>query len=472
MPSSVRRPSLIAALTPVVLTTLLLIYSLLSAKVAPHIPLLLGTAITVACGWVRGVAWQDIQQGMVDSVAVSVPVLFIFLMVGMTVSTWILSGTVPLMIVSGLETLSPSAFLPLTCCICALVSVFTGTSWGTVGTVGLALVGIGESLLVPTYLSAGAIVSGAWFGDKLSPLSDTTNFTAAIAGVDLYQHIKNLLPSTLPSMFVAIVIYALLGTQYQSSNFDRTETLAISHQLHTDFNLSLWVLIPPLVIAITIIKRLPPVIGVFLGVIAASVTAMLVQGVTVTTVLQVMMSGYESSSGNPQVDTLLSKGGITSMMWVISLIMIAMALGGALTATGVLQTLLQSLINRIGSRFQVVLASLVAAFGFNLASNAFIAYTLPGRVFGPLYDRYQLNRSNLSRVLEDGATMTAPLIPWNSGGVFVAGTIGVATLAYAPFAFANWLSPLFGLLWAYTGWFLPVHTIHTHPLQEKPCNDC
>lgn len=222
-------------------------------------------------------------------------------------------------------------------------------------------------------------------------------------------------------------------------------------------------------IAVTIIKRLPPVIGVFLGVIAASVTAMLVQGVPVTTVLQVMTSGYESSSGNPQVDTLLSKGGITSMMWVISLIMIAMALGGALTATGVLQTLLQSLINRIGSRFQAVLASLVAAFGFNLASNAFIAYTLPGKVFGPLYDRYQLNRSNLSRVLEDGATMTAPLIPWNSGGVFVAGTIGVATLAYAPFAFANWLSPLFGLLWAYTGWFLPVHT---HPLQEKPCNDC
>lgn len=443
------------ALLPIILTAALLMYVLFVLKGGPHIPLLLGCAITALIGVYRGTCWQDVQTAMIKNIAESLPVLGIFMLVGMTISSWIAAGTVPFLTAQGIALISPDWFLPATCLLCALVSVFTGTSWGTVGTIGLALMGMAEVLGISPALCAGAIVSGAWFGDKMSPLSDTTNFTAAIARVDLYAHIRNMIPSTLPAMCLAMFIYYWLGPDTSTEALNDGALASLSASLEKQFDLAWWVLIPPGVIALTIYCRLPAIPGIFFGVVAACIVAVAGQGVSLESLVQLLMNGFKSHTGQPGLDALLSKGGLMSMMWVISLIILAMALGGALQATGSLETLLQALLKIANTRFRLVVVTLLAALGFNFASNAFIAYTLPGRMLLPAYQQRGLSGANLSRLLEDGATMSAPLIPWNSGGVFVAGTLGIPTLMYAPFAFANWFAPLFDLLWAALNWFMP-----------------
>ena len=458
MSDNPRKPSVGAALLPIGATLVLLIYHIFVNQGGPHIPLILGIFISALFGLAHGYEWADMQQGMVENIATSVPVLGIFFAVGMTISTWILCGTVPYLTTLGLAILAPTAFLPITCVVCAVVSVFTGTSWGTVGTLGLALLGIGEGMGVPMYLTAGAVVSGAWFGDKMSPLSDTTNFASAIVGANLYAHIRNMLPSTIPSMLIALTLYAIIGLKF-GSNFVQDNDLAqLMGLIAATFTLNALVLIPPAVVLLTIVRKIPALPGIFFGVIAASLVAIFVQASTPGEVMKTMMSGYASNTGNDQLDTLLAKGGVMSMMWVVSLIMIAMAFGGVLEKTQCLAVIVRALLRRISSRSSLISAALLSAFGFNLSSNAFIAYTVPGRMFAPAFRGMGLSTTNLSRVLEDGATMSAPLIPWNSGAVYVSSTLGVPTVLYAPFAFANWIAPLFDLLWAWTGYFIPEAT--------------
>jgi NhaC family Na+:H+ antiporter len=436
----------------------LLIYHIFVNDGGPHAPLIVGIFVAALFGLFHGYGWAEMQDGMTANIAISVPVLGIMLTVGMTISTWILCGTVPFLTVMGLNILAPAAFLPVTCIICAIVSVATGTSWGTVGTIGLALLGIGEGMGVPMALTAGAIVSGAWFGDKMSPLSDTTNFTAAIVEANLYAHIRNMLASTVPAMVIALVLYSIIGIRFTDGAIEAGEISLLTHLMRETFVLNLLVLLPPVVILITVLRKVPALPGIFLGVVAAGLIAVLVQGASVGDVLRTMMLGYVGNTGNEQLDTLLSKGGIMSMMWVISLIMIAMAFGGILERTNCLQVIIRAILQRISSRGALVFAALLSAFGFNLCSNAFIAYTIPGRMFAPAFRSRGLSTTNLSRLLEDGATMTAPLIPWNSGAVYVSGTLGIPTIAYAPFAFANWIAPLFDLLWGWTGHFMPEAT--------------
>jgi NhaC family Na+:H+ antiporter len=455
MTDTVRQPSVGAALMPIGATLALLTYHIFVNQGAPHVPLILGIFITAVFGLVHGHEWADMQRGMIENIATSVPVLGIFFAVGMTISTWILCGTVPYLTTIGLTILAPTAFLPVTCVVCALVSVFTGTSWGTVGTLGLALLGIGEGLGIPLHLTAGAVVSGAWFGDKMSPLSDTTNFASAIVGADLYAHIRNMLPSTIPSMLIALILYSIIGVEYGSDIIADANLALMKQLINETFTLNILVLIPPAVVMVTIVRKIPALPGIFLGVVAACLVAIFVQGSSPGEVMSTMMTGYASDSGNAQLDTLLAKGGIMSMMWVVSLIMIAMAFGGALEKTGCLSVIIQALLTKLSSRGSLISAALLSAFGFNLCSNAFIAYTVPGRMFAPAFRDMGLATTNLSRVLEDGATMSAPLIPWNSGAVYVSSTLGVPTLLYAPFAFSNWIAPLFDLLWAWTGYFIP-----------------
>ncbi|MEM9707088.1 MAG: Na+/H+ antiporter NhaC family protein, partial [Pseudomonadota bacterium] len=234
------------------------------------------------------------------------------------------------------------------------------------------------------------------------------------------------------------------------------DLMQISSTIKSSFNFNIFVIAPPLVIALTIYRRIPPIPGIFLGVATAVIVALLVQGASPADASRAMMSGYVSDTGFDSVDTLLSKGGLMSMMWVISLVVIALAFGGALEATGSLEAIVRASVARLSTRARLMTGALLISLGFNFASNAFVAYTIPGRMFAPAFKRFNLAPENLSRALEDGATMSAPLIPWNSGGVFVASTLGVPVIAYAPFAIANWTAPLFDLLWAWTGFFTPV----------------
>ncbi len=452
------KPTLLMAILPIVLTiSLLMLQLFVFDDFTPHIPLVLGIMIVGALGWWQGYRWSHMEAGLYKVVSVGLPSLAILMTVGMIIGVWILSGTVPLLIYYGLAILSPGIFLFASCLVCAIISLATGTSWGTVGTVGLALVGIGEGLGIPLYLTAGAVVSGAFFGDKMSPLSDTTNLAPAVCGTDLWSHIRGMMATAGPAMLVALALYAWIGMGYATDAVMQSESVAqINATLQETFALTFWLLIPPIVVVVLAVKRFPALPSIFSGVVLGGILAVLVQGVSIHDVFNAMQNGYSSDTGIEAVDRLLSKGGIQSMTWVITLVLIALGFGGMLERTRCLEVVLESILKVAKSRFALVAASTGSAIGTNaVTGDVYLSVALPGRMFAPAYRGRGLSTTVLSRSVEDGGTLISPLIPWNVGGAFVAGTLGVETLAYAPVAFACWLSMLFGLLWAATGWFVP-----------------
>ena len=354
------------------------------------------------------------------------------------------------------SSLPPGIFLPAACVICAIISLATGTSWGTTGTVGLALVGIGEGLGIPVYLTGGAVVSGAYFGDKMSPLSDTTNLAPAVCGTDLWSHIKGMVPITGPAMLVGLGLYAYLGMGYAGGAMHGESVALIGSKLQETFYLSWWLLLPPAVVVVLAVRQYPALPSIFAGVVLGGIVAMVGQGVSLHDVFDAMQNGYVSETGVASVDELLSKGGIVSMTWIITLVLIALGFGGILEKTRCLEVILENVLKIAKGRFGLIAASTGASLGTNIvAGDVYLSIALPGRMFAPAYRGRGLSTTNLSRSLEDGGTLLSPLIPWNVGGAFVSGTLGIPTLVYAPFAFTCWLSPLFGLLWAATGWFVP-----------------
>lgn len=451
------KPSLLMAILPIALTlALLMIQLFVFDDFTPHIPLALGIMITGGIAWKLGYRWSHMEAGVYHVASVGLPSIAILMTVGMIIGVWILGGIVPLLIYYGLAILGPGIFLFAACVICAIISLATGTSWGTTGTVGLALVGIGEGLGIPAYLTGGAVVSGAFFGDKMSPLSDTTNLAPAVCGIDLWSHIRGMVPTTGPAMLVALAIYAYLGMGYSGGTLHGETVALISAKLQETFYLSWWLLLPPVVVVVLAVRRLPALPSIFAGVVLGGFVAMLAQGASLHDVFNAMQNGYTSETGVEIVDKLLSKGGIQSMTWVITLVLIALGFGGILERTRCLEVILENILKIARGRFGLIAASTGASMGTNLvAGDVYLSIALPGRMFGPAYRGRGLSVTNLSRSLEDGGTLFSPLVPWNVGGAFVSGTLGIPTLAYAPVAFACWLSPLFGLLWAATGWFVP-----------------
>lgn len=448
------------AVLPIVLTLLLMASQLIFFEAfIPHIPLFLGIALTTVLARFQGHRWETMEKGLFRVVQLGLPSVAILMTVGMIIGTWMLSGTVPLMIYYGLQVIQPGIFLLAAMIICAVVSVSLGTSWGTVGTVGIALVGIGQGLGVPMNLTGGAIVSGAFFGDKMSPLSDTTNLAPAVTGTDLFQHIRNMMATAVPSMVIAGIIYWFLGRQFAGEGMVTGKIEVITTSLAQNFNLTPVVLLPAALVISLAVLQLPAIPVLFTGVVAGGATAFFVQGVSLKTIFTAMQSGYTSETGMEMVDTLLTKGGIQSMMWVISLLLIALAFGGILERTRCLEVILNSILKVIRSRFGLVTASTASAVGTNLITgDPYLAIALPGRMMGPAYRGQNLSGLNLSRSLEEGGTLINPLVPWSAGGAFTTGAIGIETLAYAPFAFACWISPLIGLLYASLNWFMPKAT--------------
>ena len=453
----IEKPSLLMALLPIVLTMgILMVQLFVFDDFTPHVPLALGILISGVFAWRRGYRWPNIAEGMYHVASVGLPSLAILMTVGMIIGVWILSGTVPVLIYYGLDILSPGIFLVAGCLICALISLATGTSWGTVGTVGLALVGIGEGLGIPMHLTGGAVVSGAFFGDKMSPLSDTTNLAPAVCGTNLWDHIRGMIPTTGPAMLVALIIYAVLGMQYSGGEMQGDSIAIISGQLQEQFYLSWWLLLPPAVVVVLAVKKFPALPSIFSGVILGGIIAMVAQGASLHDVFNAMQNGFSSNTGIESVDKLLSKGGIQSMTWIITLVLIALGFGGTLEKTRCLEVVLENILKIAKGRFGLITASTASSIGTNVVTgDVYLSIALPGRMFAPAYRGKGLALTNLSRSVEDGGTLVSPLIPWNVGGAFVAGTLGIETLIYAPFAFACWLSPCFGLLWAATGFFVP-----------------
>lgn len=428
----------------------------------PQIPILLGIVATALMGKFIGFRWADLEEGLLNGIRIGLSSMIILMLVGMLIGTWILSGTVPVMVHMGLQTLAPAIFLVAAMVICSVVSLATGTSWGTVGTVGLALIGIGEGLGIPMPLVAGAIISGAFFGDKMSPLSDTTNLASAVAGVSLFSHIRHMSTTTVPAMLIAGGLYAVLGLRYADNALDLTTISAITRNLEASFTLNPWLLAPAVLVMGLAILRVPAIPSLFLGVMAGGLLAILAQGASLQDVFVAMQSGYVSQTGFAAVDNLLTRGGLNGMMWTISLVFLALAFGGMLERTRALETVLESVLNRIKGRGGLITSTVMTSMGVNaLAGDPYLSIALPGRMYAPAYAKAGLSGRNLSRAVEDGGTLVSPLIPWNSGGAYCASMLGVATLAYVPFAFANWLTPMISMAYGLTG-------LYVEPAEAQP----
>jgi len=462
------KPNLLLALTPVVLTLLILGTQIFYFGVfEPHIPLAIGLAITSVVGIKLGLKWKDIEQGAFHVIHVALPSVSVLITVGMIIGVWIASGTVPSIIYYGLKVLSPEIFLAAGMVICAVVSVSLGTSWGSVGTVGLALMGIGEGFDIPMYWTAGAVVSGAFFGDKISPLSDTTNLAPAVTGTDVFSHIKNMMPTTIPAMLIGLTVYLLVGffvIDTQSVSFEKID--GITQALDENFSISPWVLLPALIVMALAIKKYPPIPSLFAGVVVGGATAMLVQGQSLQSIFDFANNGYSIETGIAEIDSLLNRGGIQSMMWTISLILIALGFGGALEKTGCLQAIINAIKSKVSSFAGTQTAAIGTAFATNLvAGDPYLSIALPGRMYAPVYRGMGYSTLNLSRGIEEGGTLMSPLIPWNAGGAFVISALGLGiaegnleNLLYIPLAFACWTAPVIGVFYAFTGFFSPKAT--------------
>jgi len=455
-------PNIWLALLPIVLTIgLLSLQIIYYGDFTPHIPLAIGFAITGLVGWIQGYRWKDIEAGAFHVLHVAMPAIATLILVGMLVSVWIASGTVPMLIYYGLELINPAWFLAAGMLLCSLVSLAIGSSWTTVGTIGLALVGIGTAFGIPLYWVAGAVVSGAFFGDKVSPLSDTTNLAAAVTETNVFDHIRNMMPTTIPAMLIAFAIYLFAGGQAVVDDSQLEQIRLLKEGLQSQFDMGFLALLPLIVVMALAFFKVAPIPALFTGFALGGVVAFINYDYSFNELLTFAHSGFKTQTGSESLIALLNRGGVTSMTWVVTLMMFALAFGGALERTRCLETVVAAVMRMSqgikGLQRNAILTSIATN---TIAGDVYLSIALPGRMYGPEYDRLGYSRLNLSRAIEEGGTLMSPLIPWNAGGAFVIGTLGLAlvpgdysNLLYAPLAFACWLSPLIGIIYAQLGWF-------------------
>ncbi len=431
----------------------------------PHIPMLLGVLVAGLVAYRSGFSWNTIQEGMITGIANSLHAIIILIIIGILIGVWILSGVVPTLLYYGLKILSPEVFLPATVLICAITSLATGTSWGTTGTIGVALMGIGAGLGFPLPVVAGAVLSGAYFGDKMSPLSDTTNLAPAMAGTDIYTHIRHMTYTSGVAILLTLAIEVVLGLFLGGGEEDLARVQEILATLDRDFTIGPWHLIPPLLVIVCAYKKAPAIPGLVAGVASAVILGLIFEGATYPKLLDVAYSGYASNTGIEAVDSLLSKGGFTAMLYAISIVICAMMFGGIMEATNQLKVIVDRILRMATSSASLITSTVLTCLGANLVlCDQYMAIVMGGRMYAQAYRERGLHAKNLSRAVEDSATVTANLVPWNSGGVYQAATLGVATLAYLPFAFFCWLSPLVTLVFGWTGWTI-------HPLDETAAGE-
>jgi len=447
-----QRASLTIALIPVVFLIVALSLTIVVFKQPPHIPLILASAVATIVAVSHGHSWKEIEKGMVHGITLALSAILILMVVGTMIGTWIQGGIVPTMIYYGLKVLSPGIFLAATLVICSVVSLGTGSSWSTAGTVGVALVGVGQGLGIPIPLVAGAIVSGAYFGDKMSPLSDTTNLAPAVAGTDLFTHVRHMIYTAVPGYAVALILYVILGMRFHGGKLNTQDIETILSTLKGHFFIHPVLLLPPLLVILMVIKRIPPLPALLGGTVIGGVFGMATQSRSLADVIQAAQSGFVSATGVPMVDDLLTRGGLESMMQTVALIICALSFGGIMEQTGMLEALASALLKRVRSTGSLVTTTIFSCVGMNaIASDQYLAIVIPGRMYKNAYERQGLHPKNLSRALENSGTLTSPLIPWNSCGAFMHATLGVNPLVYLPFAFFNLTVPLVAILYGYTG---------------------
>ena len=430
-----------------------------------QLSLLFSAAFAAIIGILYGNKWKDILEGISKSIKSVTPSIIILLLIGSLAGTWLISGIVPAMIYYGLQILNPEIFLFATAIIAAIVSLATGSSWSTIATIGIALLGIGQALGFPVGLIGGAIISGAYFGDKMSPLSDTTNLAPAMAGTDLFTHIKYMMYTTIPSFSISLILFLIIGF---SSDISGTQNIdELLQTLNTSFNITPWLFVVPVLVIILIVKKTPAIPALLAGSVLGGVFAVLFQpniiteisgeaSVTISSsykaVINAMSTDISITTNNNQINDLLTSGGMYGMLNTIWLIICAMIFGGILEVTGLLKRIAEPIINYAKSTGSLVATTTGTCIFFNItASDQYISIVVPGRMFADSYKEKGLSPENLSRTLEDSGTVTSVLVPWNTCGATQSAVLDVATLSYLPYCFFNLISPIMTIIYAYLG---------------------
>lgn len=415
-------------------------------KLGTHMSITLGSAAAVIVALILGCKWKDIQDAIVRSISKVGVSLLILLMVGMLVGTWVKGGTIATLATYGLQLINPTFFLVITFVLCALTSLATGTSFGTIASVGLACLGVGVGFGVPEPIIVGAIVSGAFFGDKLSPLSDTTNVAAASVETPVFSHIKSMLYTTLPAALICIVVYQIINFGYTKGSADMVVVNEVVTTLSANYTISFLTLISPLFVIVASAKKMPTLIVLFLGMVISAITGMILQGISIMDVFTSAISGGALNTGVAIVDKLTAKGGASGLYSTVALICLTTIMGGALEAGHVVSTLVKAMTRKVKSIMGITIATMITNYVMiGAASSSLVAMLITGKAYAPAYRKLRYSPNVLSRTLEDTGTLAMPLIPWTVAGVYVTGTLGVS-YAYIPFCFLCFLCPIIAII--------------------------
>lgn len=477
----VREPSFIDALIPVValvgmLSLSVYLYGDGSSSGANQIALIIAGCVALMIGVKNGYTWRDVEKAVAQGIANTFGAILILMAVGMLVGSWILSGTVPSMIYYGLQILNPTIFYFTACVLCAVTAISIGSSWTVAATIGISLMGIAAGLGLNPAITAGAIISGAYFGDKMSPLSDTTNLAPAVAGTDLFTHIRHMTWTTFPSIGIALLLYLILGftADRESGSVDLAAQLVL---IENNFDIGVYLLLPLVAVLYMAYKKMPAFPAIVVGAMVGVVFALIFQqdsirafvGATdqgnlllmINGVWQALFAGFTANTGDATMDSLLTGGGMASMLNTIWLVMCAITFGSIMEKLGLLKRLVIGLINMATTTGSLIFVTALTCIGVNiLAADQYIAVVLPGRMYRLEFKRRNLAAKNLSRALEDTGTVTSVLVPWNTCGAYFSGTLGIATFAYLPFCFFNWISPIISVLYG-------MYNIKISPIVEE-----
>ena len=473
-------PGLGLSLLVLVASAAIISYGVLSLGVDAHIPIIFSAVLSCLVGvFIIKKPWGEIEAGGLNGIAIALQAIVILMIIGMVIGIWVQSGVVPTLIFYGLKILSPGMFLLACLLITSVISLSTGSSWTTSATIGVALMGVGFGLGIPAPLSAGIIVSGAYFGDKMSPLSDTTNLAPAVAGANLFDHIKAMIWSTGPTYIIVAGICYYLGQQFAGGELDASKILSMQTMLQAEFDISYLGFVPPVVVILCAAMKMPAIPGLFMGVIIA-LGMSLFQGNAIGDIVEALHYGYGGTvsaefgaaegealvaliaehgiHGTPEIVTevgnmindLVSRGGLDSMMWTISLIFAALFFGGVMEACGFLETIVGTMTKNVKTVGGLMGSVVISCFVGNLfLGDQYMAIVVPGRMFKTKFEEKGLAPRMLSRATEDAGTLTSALIPWNTCGAFQASALGVPTLEYLPYAFLNYLNPVVSVLISY-----------------------
>ena len=447
-----RQPSLLLASLPLAAMALLLGVGYGVFHLQVQVLLIAAAVCAGLVGWRLGYTWEEMQQGIVESIRKAMPAILILLCVGMLVAAWIACGTIPMLLYYGLKLVSPRFFLVTACAVCSITSLATGTSWGTVGTVGVAFIGIAQALRVPLGPAAGAIVAGAYFGDKMSPFSDIPNLAPIAAGSNLFDNIRHMLWSAVPAWLAGLAIYFFLGLGYGGTSVDAPQIAAIMAGLSGHFHFHALLLLPPAIVFWSAFAKKPVIPGMILSVAIAALLAAWLQRVSLVSLARFLSAGYKADTGLADVDRLISRGGIMSMMETLLIALAAFSFGGIMQRTGMLTVVLER-VTRLARRvwslsLTAILATLTTAM---ITGSSYLSMLIPGELLAPAFRKMDLAAKNLSRIITECGGIMVPLIPWSMAGVYVSGILGVPVAAYLPFAFMNYFSVLLLVLYGCTG---------------------